>query len=172
MCLYVSCCGNKNIWTIIALHDLPLAHYWWRRELDLTCSELKIKCTVATCRLDPSLHNVILMYEDLHTIWSPCEITFYQLSKVLRLFFSDSIILFYRKSADLRKHRRTILHIPHIHMNMRGRAVIASHWISWLLATLVITWTSFRTLGQSSALWEGFVNSQWSAGMSDCENRW
>lgn len=81
-------------------------------------------------------------------------------------------MLFYRKSAGFQKNWRTIQHIPHISMNMRGREVIASLWISWLLATLVITWTSCRTLGQSSALWVGFVNSHWSAGMSDCENGW
>lgn len=81
-------------------------------------------------------------------------------------------MLFYRKSAGFRKNWMTIQHIHHISMIMREREVIASLWISWLLATLVITWTSCRTLGQSSALWVEFVNSHWSTEMSDRENRW
>lgn len=81
-------------------------------------------------------------------------------------------MLFYRKSVGFLKNRRTIQRIPHISMIMRGREVIASLWISWLLATLVIIWTSCRTLGQNSALWVEFVNSQWSAETSDCENEW
>lgn len=158
----------------LALHDFLLTLLVESRPcFDLFLVENLMHCRHLSARSLITQHNINVQRPADHadtTRWQHQikTVTLYQHKHEI----SHSITLSHRKSAAFRKSRGTIQSIPRISMNMRGGPVTVNHWISWLSATLAITWTSCRTSGQSSTLWVGCVNSQWCAETSSFERGW
>lgn len=143
------------MWKKLALHDFPWTLLVERQpcfnlflvENIMHCRHLSVRALIAeyitkvqktadnadTTRWQ---HQIMLLGKNIHTV------SVYDIS----LF----ILLFHRKSTGFQRSRRIFQHISHMNMNMRGGAVTVNHWISWLLATLVITWTFCRTSGPNS----------------------